>query len=234
MSLKLDWCSNDAAKYAVEHWHYSKSLPPFPHMRVGVWEDGIFKGVILFARGANKDLMAPYGLKSIEGCELVRVALKEHKAPVSKLLSIAVKMLKKSSKGLRLIVSFADTFQGHHGGIYQAANWIYAGMSAPSIMYKDKNDKLWHPRLISKSGKKKAFGKYRSVLTPDECKKISVPGKHRYLMPLDPEIRSRIEPLSKPYPKRASSVEATHLPILVEKGGAVPTDALQSFIKPEL
>ena len=28
--LKLDWCDYKAAKYAVEHWHYSKSLPTPP------------------------------------------------------------------------------------------------------------------------------------------------------------------------------------------------------------
>ena len=26
-TVKLDWCGYDAARYAVEHWHYSKSLP---------------------------------------------------------------------------------------------------------------------------------------------------------------------------------------------------------------
>ena len=25
-TLKLDWCSHEAAKYAVEHWHYSKRI----------------------------------------------------------------------------------------------------------------------------------------------------------------------------------------------------------------
>jgi hypothetical protein len=32
---------------------------------------------------------------------------------------------------------------------------------------------------------------------------VAVPGKHRYLMPLDDDMRARILPLAKPYPKRA-------------------------------
>jgi hypothetical protein len=36
-------------------------------------------------------------------------------------------MVQRHCSGLRLIVSFADTAQGHHGGIYQAAGWIYSG-----------------------------------------------------------------------------------------------------------
>ena len=34
------------------------------------------------------------------------------------------------------------------------------------------------------------------------AKLIKVPGKHRYLMPLDDEMRAKIAPLAKPYPKR--------------------------------
>lgn len=31
---------------------------------------------------------------------------------------------------------------------------------------------------------------------------VMVPGKYRYLMPLDAEMRKQIAPLAKPYPKR--------------------------------
>ena len=37
--LKLDWCSYQAAKYAVEHWHYSRSMPAGKAVRMGVWEE---------------------------------------------------------------------------------------------------------------------------------------------------------------------------------------------------
>ena len=33
--LRLDWCSHDAAKYAVEHYHYSRSMPAGKTVKVG-------------------------------------------------------------------------------------------------------------------------------------------------------------------------------------------------------
>lgn len=226
--LKLDWCSHEAAKYAVEKWHYSGSLPPPPHVRVGVWENDSFIGVILFARGATGELMSPYGLSNIEGCELVRIALTKHATPVSRIMSIAIGFLKKTSPKLRLIVSFADPAHNHHGGVYQATNWLYAGQSAASSMYKDNSGKLWHERMISPSEVKRVFGKYRAVLKPVQCQRIKMPGKHRYLMPLDDEMRKRIEPLRKPYPKRATSIAGDALATHAGEGGSTPTVALSS------
>lgn len=52
--------------------------------------------------------------------------------------------------------------------------------------------------------------------------------KHRYLMPLDDEIRKRIAPLARPYPKRAASVETARSPLQAKGGGAVPTAALHT------
>jgi hypothetical protein len=57
--LQLDWCDHAAAKYAVEHWHYSRSLPTPPIVRCGVWEGGRFIGCVLFSRGASSHLLRP-------------------------------------------------------------------------------------------------------------------------------------------------------------------------------
>ncbi len=52
--------------------------------------------------------------------------------------------------------------------------------------------------------------------------------KHKYLMPLDTEMRKRIVPLSKPYPKRAGG-DTTDTPVFqTGEGGSTPTSALQS------
>lgn len=227
INLKIDWATHEAAKYACENWHYSKTMPVYPIVKIGVWEDLKFIGVILFSRGASPDLLKPYGLTQYEGCELTRVALNKHKTEVSRILAISFKFLKKNSEKLRLIVSFADQSKGHHGGIYQASNWIYCGLSSPSVEYW-KNGKRWHHRLLSEKGFKILFGQKRKVPKPSECKKIKVPGKHRYLLPLDNEIRKRILPLAKPYPKRVTSKENVASGFQSEEGGVNPTVTLQS------
>lgn len=226
--LRLDWCSHQAAKYAVEKWHYSKSLPPPPMLHIGAWEDRRFIGCVLFARGATGELMTPYGLKSTEGCELVRIALTRHRTSVSRVVAIALRLLKQSNPGLRLVVSFADPAQGHYGGIYQAGGWIYAGQTAGSSMYRDASGKLWHERMISPTGKKRVFGKIRAVLRPDQCERIRMPGKHRYLMPLDDEMRRRVACLAKPYPKRAGSADGGTPGIQPGRDGSTPIPALDT------
>lgn len=226
--LRLDWCTHEAAKYAVENWHYSRSLPPPPHNLVGVWEDGKYVGVIVFSRGANNNMLAPYGLKITQGCELTRVALRGHKTPVSRIIAIAIKFLKSRSPMLKLIVSYADPNVGHHGGIYQAGGWLYCGKSSSDVQYLAPDGKKWHSRMISERGWQKSYGEKRAVWKKSQCVAIKLDGKHRYLMPLDDEMRKRIELLRKPYPKRAGSAVSGTSSIQGGGGGATPTPALDS------
>lgn len=211
--LRIDWAAHEAAKYACENWHYSKCLPTGKLVKVAVWEKNKFIGVVIFGRGASPHLGTKFNLNQIEICELVRVALREHKAPVSRIMAIATKFLKLKNEGLRLIVSFADPVQGHHGGIYQANNWIYSGRSSSTT--EVFIDNRWrHMR-----------GAFYKMTKNTKTRKV--PGKHRYLMPLDSEMRERILPLAKPYPKRAKEQDAGNPPAL---GGATPTCTLHSSV----
>lgn len=63
MSLHLDWCSYEAAKFACEKWHYSKCIPKSKLVKIGVWEHDVFVGVVIFGVGATHDLVKQYGLK---------------------------------------------------------------------------------------------------------------------------------------------------------------------------
>jgi len=186
--LKLDWCTHKAAKYACENWHYSESIPVGKLVKIGVWEDDKFIGVVIFGRGANRSLLSPYRLKQDEGCELVRIALKEHRNEVTKIVKIAIDLLKKLCNKLLLIISFADDGQGHIGSIYQGGNWIYTGYikQKSKAIYKGK---IAHRRTFDAAGIKG----YESM---DAHK------KYRYLMPLTKEMRDKVIHLKKDYPKR--------------------------------
>ena len=221
-ALKIDWATHEAAKHAVENWHYSATLPVGKMAKVGAWEDGKFIGVVIFAWGMNKDLGSPYGLKLGQCAELVRVALTKHRSEVSKILAIATRFLKRQSPGLRLLVSFADPSEGHHGGIYQANGWQYAGTSPSSVEWI-----LNGKRLNRRAYTGHNFGQAK-MQVPKGAIKRKVQGKHRYLMPLDAEMKKKILPLARPYPKRASSADSGTSGFQPEGGGATPTDALQS------
>ena len=212
--LRIDWASHEAAKYACENWHYSECLPAGKLVKVGVWENGKYIGVVLFSRGANNTLGAPYGLSQTECCELTRIALTKHDSQVSRIMKLAFVFLKKNSPGLKMIISFADPEQGHNGGIYQATNWIYSGMTTPADEYI-VNGKRMHGRSM-----RSLYGYH---IGKNFIKKIKGFSKHRYLMPLDKEMSDKIAPLAKPYPKRVKKQDSEHHS---ELGGAVPTDTL--------
>jgi hypothetical protein len=223
--LRVDWASADAVKYACTNWHYSRSVPVPPLVKIGAWEDGKFIGVVVFSRGASSNLLSPYGLNQDEGCELTRIALTKHRSAVSRIVRLSLLFLKKHSSGLRLVVSFADPHQGHHGGVYQAGNWIYIGDTAPGQEYWN-NGKRLHSRQVSEKGWNVQQGQVRKTVKPSECTIIKTPGKHRYIMPLDAEMKAKILPLSKPYPRRhaSASSETVERPSTVD--GAAPIRTL--------
>lgn len=209
MSLVIAPVSHKAASHAVMCWHYSKRLPVGRLVKFGAWEDGQFAGVVILSRGANNHIGSRYGLTSTEVCELTRVALRQHQAPVSQIVAQCLRHLKSTSPGLRLVVSFADPGQGHHGGIYQAGNWIYTGVAEPSRFFRI-NGKLVHERSLSVSlGFTKRPGQHRTLPRNIEwiranmdpaAEEVMVQGKHRYLYPLDRAMRRQIMPLARPYP----------------------------------
>ena len=225
-TLKIDWATHEAAKYAVENWHYSESMPVGKLVKVGAWEDEKFIGVVIFGRGAAINIGSPFGLPQTEVCELVRVALRSHATPVSRIMAIALKFMKQANPLMRLVISFADTEQGHHGGIYQANGWIYCGDSSNDRKYKVKG-KVYHPKtlhsLFGKGGQSIPW--LKANIDPKAISFVTA-GKRKYLMPLDKEMKKQILPLAKPYPKRASSETRDTPSDQLGKAGARPSDAL--------
>lgn len=214
--LKLDWATHAAAKYACENWHYSKCIPKSKLAKIGVWENDKFIGCVIYGVGATSDLVKRYGLKKEQGCELVRIALTTHKTEVSRIVAISLKLLKKTYKGLELVVSFADPEQGHHGGIYQAGNWIFSGYTQASDEYIYLG-KRWQGRSFR--------NRFKGMEKHPDVQIVKGSSKIRYLMPL--RNRDNYKKLSKKYPKRVE-LESKALPIQGREGGVVPTDTLHS------
>jgi hypothetical protein len=125
---------------------------------------------------------------------------------------------------LRLVISFADVRQNHHGGIYQAMNWIYTGKTSEGREFFFKNEWI-HDRNAGARGFKTSSGAYVKVkkglaaLTKEELQTIPVrkiPGKHRYIYPLDKGIRRKITKLALPYPNAVEGLEVSHDNSVVE------------------
>ena len=199
--LRIDWATHAAAKYACENWHYSGCLPAGKLVKVGAWERGKFIGSVIFSRGATGNIGSPYGLRQDEICELTRVAMTNHVAPVSRVMAISCAFLSSKSPSLRLIVSYADPMQNHHGGIYQACNWIYAGTTKPDTFIQI-HGRIFHRRSVYAKYGTQSVAWLKKNIDANSCH-VADEGKHKYLMPLDADMRAQIAPLAKPYPKRA-------------------------------
>jgi hypothetical protein len=191
-------------------------------VRIGVWENGSFIWAIVFGDG----LLGPKGIvfggvDKFKVAEIVRIALRKHEHPVSRMISVAVKLLLRRCPGIELIVAFADQGENHHGGIYQASNFVYTGMTEVGRLFKHRlTGRILHNRAVSVNGYRSHFGYVRKVPRHDECEIIGGTRKHRYLLPLTPQMKEVAQKMQqKSYPKRATSKETLRLESIQE--GAV-------------
>lgn len=188
-SLKLDWCSHEAAKFACKNWHYSKCMPSGKTAKIGVWEDGKYIGAVVFALGANAAIANFQGMKT---AELARVALTKHKNEVTRIVAIAIRMIRKAFPNLQILISYADRDQGHEGGIYKGGNWVYTGLIVAKWI--SFNGKVTHPRsLVAKYG-----GCSIEFLKKMDkhAKRVETEGKHRFVYPLHASVVEQVQRLA--------------------------------------
>lgn len=69
-------------------------------------------------------------------------------------MSRCIKIYKANNKDIKLLISFADTTQGHSGTIYKAANWKFDGETGRSYHYVDESGNKIHKKTIFDIAKK--------------------------------------------------------------------------------
>lgn len=116
--------SSTLARETVQREHYLHRKPPVSYA-YGLFEDDELVGVVTFGTPASRELMQSACPGMPEAViELNRLWVHDDmpKNTESWFVSRALTLL-----GPHIVVSFADTRQGHHGGIYRALNFHYAG-----------------------------------------------------------------------------------------------------------
>lgn len=147
--------------YACKRFHYAKVTPTYCNA-YSVFQDGEWCGCILYSAGANNHIGSPYGLYMGEVVELVRVALNGKQNKTSEAVSMSLRRLHHDNPKVRLVVSYADSGQGHVGTIYQATNWDYVGVSKGQS-YIFVNGAARHKRYFaSKGGPRQSNGSGRT------------------------------------------------------------------------
>jgi hypothetical protein len=140
--------------------HYAKRLPSISYA-FGLYDDNELKGIVTFGMPASNSLCE--GVCGVENkhliIELNRLCLQDNtKNQASFLVSNAIKLLPKPM----VIVSYADTAQGHIGYVYQATNFLFTGTT------KERTDMDAGEGKHSRHGTDPTVRKFRSA-------------KHRYI-----------------------------------------------------
>ena len=133
MSIKDKFIVKPIKRFETHDWflnkHYAKRVPSITYC-YGLYDTNkLLQGVISFGSPASKPLVvgAFKGKYQKDFLELNRLCINDNleKNVLSFFVSQSIKLLEKP----KVIVSYADTSQNHHGYIYQATNWIYTGLS---------------------------------------------------------------------------------------------------------
>ena len=140
--------------------HYAKRIPQIM-FAFGLYTENELKGVVTFGIPASHNLCIGVCGKEHQSkvLELNRLCLMDNlKNQSSFLVSNAIKQLPKPS----IIVSYADTGQGHVGYVYQATNFFFTGTT------KERTD------MFAGEGKHSRHGS-------SGCERQVRTAKHRYI-----------------------------------------------------
>jgi hypothetical protein len=171
----------------IMNTHYAHRCPSIS-FAYGLFEDGELIGCCTFGSPASPSLVKGVcnGEYKKEVIELNRLVLKYNRPnEASFLVAKALRMLPRP----KVVISYADTAQGHNGIIYQATNFLFTGTSKPRTDI-DTGDA--HSRHYDKNADY-SKRKYRSA-------------KHRYITFIGSKVekKHRLKALKYPilpYPK---------------------------------
>ena len=192
------------AKYACEHFHYSRAMPSIKYV-YNVWnDDDEWCGVIIYSSGANMHIASVFDKWQGQVLELVRVALngKQGHNTTSTAVAMSLKALHKEAPWVDVVVSYADLDQNHIGTLYQATNWMYTGITnVDTVSAFIIHGKKMHPKSVYSKGWKQSLLWLRENVDPN-TKEFITKGKHKYVYPMNKVMRKRLELLNVPYPKK--------------------------------
>ena len=197
MSIKDNYKVQSIKPSETHEWllykHYAKRLPSISYA-FGLYDDGILIGICTFGSPPSNALcVGVCGEKHRDKVlELNRLCLNDHN--IKNLTSFFLSRCLKQIPNNKIIVSYADTSQNHHGYIYQATNWLYTGLSAKRTERYDVNNPQKHSKTVTESMN------YHELAVRDR------PQKHRYVYFTGSKTEKRILKKSlnykiEPYPK---------------------------------
>ena len=153
--------------------HYAKRIPNITDS-FGLFDKSNLIGIITYGIPPSRPLCT--GVCGEEHAdkviELNRLCLQDNfKNQSSILISKSLRMLSKP----KIVVSYADTSQGHVGYVYQATNFLYTGLSAKRTEWRIIGSNLHSKTICEQSTLEERKN------NPDIYEVLDRPRKHRYI-----------------------------------------------------
>ncbi len=187
--------------------HYAKRTCPISYA-FGAYRGAALIGVVTYGTPASSPLRV--GVAGAEWAssvlELNRLCCDNSKNVASALVGRSLRLLPKPS----IVVSYADTAQGHVGYIYQATNFIYTGLSAKRTDWKIKGKEHLHGATIADESRgQENRAEWMRQKYGDDFYLEDRPRKHRYVFFCGNKkqrkaMRSALNYPVEPYPKGES------------------------------
>jgi len=138
-----------------------------------------------------------WGRDAIELIRLVRDT--SQTPPLTAFMAECFRVLR-SRKRYQFVVAYSDPAAGHHGGVYQAGNWLYIGRSSRKVVYIHKE-----------SGKRSSQRSFdQSSYANGDWTKSTTCRKYTYIYPLTKKARVLWSTKTLPYPKPSTTQTRWH------------------------
>lgn len=201
--------------------HYAKRIPPISYA-FGVYKGSQLVGVVTYGTPVSSALRSGVCGKQWTNniIELNRLCCDNEKNVASTLVGRSLQMLPKPT----VVVSYADTEQGHVGYVYQATNFVYTGLSAKRTDWKLKGMEHLHgATVVDMSRGQENRAQWMRDKFGDDFYLQDRSRKHRYVYFVGSKSQKKLMQFAlmyeiEPYPKGDSR--------RYDAGGAVATQEL--------
>lgn len=189
------------AKVLLVRHHYLHTMPGGTQLAFGVFAGPRLLGAATWGVGPKNAHRLVAGAAPDDCLTLTRLWLADElpRNSESHVLGQVLRALRRHT-AIQFVLSYADPAQGHVGTIYQAANWLYTGLSEAMPLLDLGDGVPRHSRSLAH-----AYGTHSRqhfARHGVHVRLIEQAPKHRYLYPLDPTVRERLTVPVLPYPKK--------------------------------
>ena len=212
--MNLRRITRQEAKNWFGKYHYTGSAAGTMFF-MSIAENGEPLCAVAVGRGGNRfGVGEKFGISQFRGdLEITRVA--SHPSAPFNTTSATISMVCKAlaDDGIEWLFSYADTAEGHHGGVYQAVNAVFVGTNAKQWVNFELTGKRVSKRMVS--------GRYGHTRWPDvmmiaesrgdTLRRVEWMPKLTYILVTAKSrarrahILSALDKFKQPYPKRDSA-----------------------------